>query len=664
MQRTTKGPWLVQAWRGAAGLSVAAIWLAVACDGSVGTNPRCGSDGAPPCDGGPVELQCGAEALARRQAEPLPVPVAVVEKPDVALADPAFEALPGARAEFGRLHGAVYQIEVPDRWNGAVVLWVHGFEELSPQAHATAPDFRRYLIRHGFAWAASSFSSTLLIPGRAADETAALWDFFATKYGRPRLSIVAGLSMGGWAAHIAAARYGSRFQGALGLCGAAGTSPGLRISAELVVAAAYVAGVTQAVYEATPPGKLIDDTLLPALRDPAKRARFESLMVDLTGGPRAFGLEGFLQEESTNWERARQLLAFGTVPALDAPYRLGRGSGVDAAAYNRDAIVLRSNAAALEILARGTEVTGELQMPLVTLHTTGDGQVPVEQARLLTERAARAGRSSLLVTQVIEDGGHCGFTTQEQEVALAGLVDWVERCVPPPGTSVAGGDFSALDREFHLLPRPGTEAAQGIPGALARRVLEGAATLDGVPFDAPILGAVVRADGLFAPCQYTLDRVSAGRYRITILADAENAGCGKPGAEVYLWTYVSGAKLFSTAARAWPTDATTTFDIAFRRDEPSGGLPALVEMAGEAYLSDGTHAPPGTRIEAYVGSTLCGVTATRRSGSFGGYILHTLATKESGCAPGASLTFRIGGAPAIETVPNATRHDLLDLGVR
>src|SRR2546422_5200296 len=41
---------------------------------------------------------------------PLPPPVTVRSDPDgVTLADPAFKPLPGARADFGRLGGAVYQ---------------------------------------------------------------------------------------------------------------------------------------------------------------------------------------------------------------------------------------------------------------------------------------------------------------------------------------------------------------------------------------------------------------------------------------------------------------------------------------------------------------------------------------------------------------------------
>jgi len=93
-----------------------------------------------------------AAASAGAKGGELPTPVQVRSEPDgITLEDPAFAALPGAHADFGRLGGAVYQVEVPDNWNGRLVLFMHGYGELGPEASATAPDFRRYLIGHGFA---------------------------------------------------------------------------------------------------------------------------------------------------------------------------------------------------------------------------------------------------------------------------------------------------------------------------------------------------------------------------------------------------------------------------------------------------------------------------------------------------------------------------------
>ena len=40
--------------------------------------------------------------------------------------DPSFEALPGAKASFGRYDGGLYRVEIPEDWNGELVLWAHG----------------------------------------------------------------------------------------------------------------------------------------------------------------------------------------------------------------------------------------------------------------------------------------------------------------------------------------------------------------------------------------------------------------------------------------------------------------------------------------------------------------------------------------------------------
>ena len=75
-------------------------------------------------------------ALIARGA--LPPPVQVRPEPEgVTLGDPAFEPLPGARADFGRLGGSVYQIEVPAHWNGRLVLFMHGYGELAPDAEVS-----------------------------------------------------------------------------------------------------------------------------------------------------------------------------------------------------------------------------------------------------------------------------------------------------------------------------------------------------------------------------------------------------------------------------------------------------------------------------------------------------------------------------------------------
>lgn len=582
---------------------------------------------------------------------PLPTPVEVRQTPEgVTLADPSFTPLPGAKADYGTLGGAVYQIEMPDNWNGQLVLWMHGYEELRPQAHTGPPDFRRYLISHGFAWGASSFSSTLLIPGRAADETAALWDHFVGVYGRPEWTYVSGFSMGGWATHIAAERYGNRFDGALALCGAVGTAPAAAISTDFFIAAAYVAGVDQSEFDAaTSIGDLVEQRIKPALADPAKHAEFEQLVIDLTGGARRFDHEGVHIEETTNFGRAVLAIDAGVVPQRETPYHLAPGSPVDSDDFNRLALRLPNNPDVFAAFWAGTEVTGNLQIPLLTMHTTGDGQVPINQAQILRQRVDAAGRGDLLVQRVIEDPGHCGFSTGEDEAAIEALVTWVQTGRRPAGTDLDTVDLTRLDHTFELQPRLATGLAEG------RAVLDGQARLDGAPIDTQWIGAVVRDDHLITPCQLDLPSIVGGQFEITVLGAADSAGCGRQDAEIILWIYVGDVKVFAAADIAWPTTGSADVTVDFNSADPLGAASPAVEFFGEVYQRDGQRARSGGRVEAYIGDTLCGVGSIRESGSFNGYLLSVVGPEEvPECLAGATVTFRVDGTAATETAVNST----------
>jgi hypothetical protein len=339
---------------------------------------------------------------------------------------------------------------------------------------------------------------------------------------------------------------------------------------------------------------------------------------------------------------------------------------VSSADFNRRAIRLPTNDDFLRRFTAGNDVTGNLEIPLLTMHSTGDGQVPINQAQLLRERVRGAGKQELLVQRVVTDTSHCGFTTSEQEAALAALVGWVEHRQKPDGTDLAVHDLTTLAPTFEQLPRPGTPKAARVTGARQRVILSGHATLDGAAFDARWLGADVRRNGLVTACGLTLSPVDAGRYTITVVGDAEASGCGRSGAEIVLWTFVGEKRLFSTHSLPWPARRAATFDATFSVSTPQGAEPPSTAFSGEVYRRDGRRLPAGTRVEAFVGRTRCGVASVKRTGNFSGYILDVVGPSSvAGCRSDARVTIRINGHRAIETAVNAPdRGGNLDLTLR
>ena len=99
--------------------------------------------------------------------------------------DPTFDALPGAKAYFGAYDGGVYRIEVPDKWNGELMLSSHGYVAATGdrglELRVGAPAFRQHLIDEGFAWAASSYRCNGYVPGQGLLDTMALTDIFTKR---------------------------------------------------------------------------------------------------------------------------------------------------------------------------------------------------------------------------------------------------------------------------------------------------------------------------------------------------------------------------------------------------------------------------------------------------------------------------------------------------
>ena len=122
--------------------------------------------------------------------------------------------------------GALYAMDVPENWNGDLVVYAHGYTEESGAAVAL-PDFtyfRAPLLARGFAVAYSSFSSNGYALKEGVQQTHQLSGLFASKFGPPRRTLLAGQSLGGIIALKLAETHPDQYSGALLGCGVVGGS--------------------------------------------------------------------------------------------------------------------------------------------------------------------------------------------------------------------------------------------------------------------------------------------------------------------------------------------------------------------------------------------------------------------------------------------------------
>ncbi len=390
-------------------------------------------------------------------------------------ADATFPALPGAKASAGHYDGGAYRIEVPETWNGDLVLWAHGYAaNRGPQGARLRVDipggsaFRQHLIEEHFAWAASSYRCNGYVPGQGLLDTMALTGVFTKVNGgkAPAHVYLAGGSMGGHITILGMQEFPTAFAGGLALCS---SGPGEMDFLQSVGAAAeLIAGVT--IHEATRDADVRSLTALlgkpPAYT--AKGRQLASVQIQISGGPRPFALEGlaarFLENASTTAASASTEIWGRVATNAELRYAIDDGLGLSAGKINSK---VRRKPADAALRGPGgpyeeaIPFDGRIERPLLTLHGTGDLYVPISLEQSLRRAVDGAGRSSLLVQRIIRSPGHCNFSPRELIAAFDDLVAWSRAGAPPEGDNVFG-DLSNAGLTFTNPLRPGDPGTRSV----------------------------------------------------------------------------------------------------------------------------------------------------------------------------------------------------------
>ena len=383
--------------------------------------------------------------------------------------------------------GAGYRIEVPDNWNGDLVVWAHGFRGTGLELTVDNHPLREFLIDNGYAWAASSYSRNDYDVTTGVQDTHALVKRFNGLVGKPDKVYITGESMGGHITAVSIEQYGNTYDAALPVCGVLGDYALFDYFLDFNAAAQQLAtgmstfpvgdpalyiGVTvpaiKAGLEAFPgtwPSTLSAEgenhKNLTELRSGGVRPNFDDAFLFWNSIASATGPGNFLFELG---------LGDGTLPRapgvgadnIGVIYQFDTNPVQNPAEQALNNSIVRVSAdpqgPGPNGLAQVPVISGDINVPVLTLHNLGDLFVPVLNEIEYASRVQANGKSNLLVQRAIRGVLHCDFRDAEFETAFMDLVNWVEDGTPPAGDdwldpeAVADPDFGcAFTDGPHLL---------------------------------------------------------------------------------------------------------------------------------------------------------------------------------------------------------------------
>jgi pimeloyl-ACP methyl ester carboxylesterase len=365
--------------------------------------------------------------------------------------------------------GATYEIQCPSgTWNGTLFLYSHGYVEpgaSNPAEDVGDPITGAWLLGHGYALAGSSYSQTGWAIQSALSDQVATLNLFDQTYGKPRTTIAWGHSLGGIITAGLIQDYPSLFQAALPMCGVLSggvatwntaldgafafqqlidpsiqivhiTNPTANLEAgEAAVAAAQQTKAGQARLALVAalddtPGWFTPLSPEPAANDYAAQEQNQYLWDSEITFPFVLAFRADLEAKAggnPSWNTGVNYVADLAKSAdLKEVVALYQAAGLsltkDLQTLN-NAPRISADPSAVAYLAKYISFNGQISVPVLSMHTTGDGLVVPENEQAYRSVVDRAGNGNLLRQIFVARAGHCAFTPAETITAAQTLLN-------------------------------------------------------------------------------------------------------------------------------------------------------------------------------------------------------------------------------------------------
>jgi pimeloyl-ACP methyl ester carboxylesterase len=393
--------------------------------------------------------------------------------------------------------GATYEIQCPaGSWNGTLFLYSHGYVvpgSANPAQDVGDPVTGAWLLGHGYALAGSSYATTGWAIASALPDQISTLNAFDGSYGRPRHTIAWGHSLGGIITAGLIQDYPQRFSAALPMCGV--LSGGVAtwntaLDAEFAFQQLIDPGV-QVVNITSPATNLAGAEAAAASAQQTAQGRARLALVSALGDTPGWftplspepGATDYAAQEANQFLWASQVtfpfvFDFRANLEADAGGNPSWNAGVNyfadlAKSADYEEVVALYKAAGLSLsadvhklqsapritadpkavfyLSRNIAFNGHISVPVLTMHTTGDGLVVPENEQAYRSVVDQAGRGNLLRQVFVDRAGHCAFTPAETISAVQVLLNRLGTgswSVPSPDAMNA--QAAALGPEYNI----------------------------------------------------------------------------------------------------------------------------------------------------------------------------------------------------------------------
>ena len=402
--------------------------------------------------------------------------------------------------------GTAYRIDIPTNWNGTLLLDLDHASRLAEREGSVTLE----LLERGYGLAGTTRTQTGWAVHEAATNLIKVADLAVDAFGAPESLIAYGSSLGGHTAIAATQMYPNRFAAGISLCmspaGAVGVWNGK-------LDALFVARTLLAPDAGLPIMEVPEDfatTALPAWQkvlseaqqSPEGRARIALAGVlgqlpdwSVADKPKPGSGDIHARQEGLyDSLSAHQLPLIGQ--AMSSRYQLRRLAGGNIswnvgfdyrqalntlaerhlveALYEQAGLSLDAD---LETLAQAPRISadpqalaymapqvysGDLTMPILTLHASGDQVAPIDSVQAFTQSVEEAGKDKLLRQVYTQAAGHCPFSIGETVALIDAMTErlssdeWPEMSAAHMNERAEriGGEARYIDYEPGVYLRP------------------------------------------------------------------------------------------------------------------------------------------------------------------------------------------------------------------